>query len=173
MANVFEKGERKVIPAVLIYARAGDRVLMIHRDAGAKRDDYHSGKWNGLGGKLDADESPLEAARRELQEESGLSLSDSAFRHLGVLQFPNFKAHRNEDWLVFVFRAEVTAEQERDLVQDCPEGSLHWVPEGDLLKLNLWAGDRLFLPYVAQSRPFIGTLWYRGQEVVRHSIQAL
>src|SRR5947209_14723068 len=96
-ANAFETGERKVIPAVLVYAQLDGRTLMLRRDSG-RPDDYHKGKWNGLGGKLDIDESPLEAAKRELLEESGLDLPESAFRALGVLQFPNFKAHKSEDW---------------------------------------------------------------------------
>lgn len=172
MPNAFESGERKVIPAVLVYARMGDRVLMLHRNA-ERAGDYHSGKWNGLGGKLEPDESPLEAARRELEEESGLRLPERAFRHLGVLQFPNFKAHKSEDWLCFVFTAQVTSEQARALLPQGPEGALHWIPEADLLTLNLWAGDRLFLPFVLEPRPFIGTLWYKGQDVIRHSIQVL
>src|SRR4051812_2814241 len=98
--NAFETGERKVIPAVLIYAWRGDEVLMIRRDSG-RPGDYHAGKWNGLGGKLELDESPVEGARRELREEAGLDLPESAFRALGSIQFPNFKAHKKEDWVVF------------------------------------------------------------------------
>ena len=61
------------------------------------------GKWNGLGGKCEPDESPLEAAIREFKEESGLVLEPGAVKPLGVLQFPNFKPAKHEDWMVFVF----------------------------------------------------------------------
>src|SRR4051794_1381265 len=99
--NPFESGVRKVIPAVLVYLQKGDQILMIHRNSkGPGPLDFHEGKWNGLGGKCELDESPLEAAVREVQEESGLELPESEFRSLGVVQFPNFKAHRNEDWIV-------------------------------------------------------------------------
>ncbi|HUP56236.1 MAG TPA: NUDIX domain-containing protein, partial [Bdellovibrionota bacterium] len=111
MPNPFEAGTRKVIPAVLVYAFDGLRVLLIHRVAPDRADDYHAGKWNGLGGKLELDESPLEGARRELREESGLDLPLDRFRALGTLQFPNFKAHKAEDWVVFVFRAEVRPDE--------------------------------------------------------------
>ena len=166
--NAFESGERKVVPAVLIYVRSGDHVLMIHRTG--KKGDYHSGKWNGLGGKFEADESPLECARRELREESGLDLEEPQFHCLGVIQFPNFKAHKHEDWLVYVFSARI---EERVSSLKCSEGDLHWVPSTDLLQLNLWPGDRHFLPYVLEERPFLGTIWYRGEEVLRHQIQPL
>jgi 8-oxo-dGTP diphosphatase len=165
MPSAFESGERKLIPAVLIYVRCGDDILMICRDS--RVGDYHAGKWNGLGGKLEPDESPLEAARRELIEEAGVELPLDSFRSLGGVHFPCFKAARGEDWIAFVFEARVSA---RPSLRAGDEGSLHWIPSRDLLSLNLWAGDRHFLPFVLEGRPFLGTLWYRGQEVLRHSI---
>lgn len=171
--NPFEAGTRKVIPAVLIYAKSTDaRVLMIHRDGGSNPGDYHLGKWNGLGGKLELDESPLEAARRELKEESGLELESGAFLPLGTLLFPNFKAHKSEDWMVFVFVARVGMAAQGVRLEACAEGSLHWVPEAELGSLNLWPGDRHFISFVEKERPFQGTIWYRGQEVARHEVTA-
>jgi 8-oxo-dGTP diphosphatase len=183
--NAFESGARKAVPAVLIYVKAGDSVLMIHRNTGSRseergtaaRADYHEGKWNGLGGKLEADESPLEAAMRELREEAGLDLPAEAFHPLGTLTFPNFKAHKSEDWIVFVFVARLDsrpalAGEERGVVH-APEGDLHWIPERDLLSLSLWEGDRHFIPLVAAEKPFVGTIWYEGPRVTRHWIRAL
>lgn len=169
--NAFESGRRKVVPAVLIYPRVGRDLLMLHRDLRGKG-DFHEGKWNGLGGKLEPGESPLEAARRELREESGLRPPARAFRSLGVLQFPDFRPGRNEDWIVFVFEAVVRASERRRVLR-CPEGTLHWVPRERLLRLNLWPGDRHFLPLVVARRPFIGTIWYRGGRDVRRWIAPL
>ena len=47
--------------------------LMIYRNK--KQNDYHEGKWNGLGGKFEPGESPEECAIREIEEESGLGLN--------------------------------------------------------------------------------------------------
>jgi 8-oxo-dGTP diphosphatase len=174
--NPFEAGVRKAIPAVLVYARSASELLMLHRDAPGRppgqEPDYHAGKWNGLGGKLELDESPLQAARRELQEESGLDLPEERFRCLGWLTFPNFKPHKHEDWLVYVFEARVTEEERGSPVQG-PEGSLHWIAAEKVKDLNLWAGDRHFIQYVAAGRTFWGTLWYQGQAVVRAQVSAL
>lgn len=50
--------------SVAVYARRGGRVLVIaHRRLGT---------WLPVGGELETGETPLEAARRELREESGL-----------------------------------------------------------------------------------------------------
>lgn len=167
--NPFESGERKVIPAVLVYLRSGDKTLMIHRCVQGRL-DFHHGKWNGLGGKCEVDESPVEAALREVREESGLDLAPSQLFPLGVLQFPNFKAHRNEDWIVFVFSAEVRADQLNSILAESHEGSLHWVSNQDLLSLNLWAGDRHFIPWVLENKSFLGTFWYRDQKLDRYWI---
>ncbi|MCM2323454.1 MAG: 8-oxo-dGTP diphosphatase [Oligoflexia bacterium] len=170
--NPFESGARKAIPAVLVYASRGEEILMIHR-TGGKPADYHAGKWNGLGGKCEADESAREAARRELREESGLDLPEECFRTLGVLHFPNFKAAKNEDWIVWVFVAELPEGHPAALIEDCPEGTLEWVPREELLRLKLWAGDREFLPCVIDRQPFIGTIWYRGEDVLRARVERL
>ena len=42
--------------ATLCYVRANDMTLMLHRVK--KEHDMHAGKWNGLGGKVEAGESP-------------------------------------------------------------------------------------------------------------------
>ena len=171
--NAFESGARKSIPAVLIYARQGGRVLMIHRNAEGRPGDYHAGKWNGLGGKCEPDESPLETARREFREEAGVDLLEIRFHALGTLTFPNFKAHKSEDWVVFVFEAEVTDAEAARITPQSDEGELHWVPEADLLALSLWPGDRHFIPHVMARKPFMGTIWYTGQEVSKHWVQTI
>lgn len=171
--NPFESGVRRVIPACLVYARAGGHLLMIHRNGKGERakTDVHAGKWNGLGGKFELDESPVEAARREFAEEAGLDLSESSLRSLGVLQFPAFKP--GEDWVVFVFSAELDGAFPEGRFKTAPEGDLHWVPEKDVLGLPLWEGDRLFLPYVLERRPFVGTFWYEGGRMRRHWLEPL
>lgn len=173
--NAYESGARKVVPATLVYVRSSDdRILMIHRvdvTGGARDGDDHAGRWNGLGGKLEPGESPLEGARRELREESGLDLPEEAFRALGVLQFPLFKPRKSEDWLVFPFVARLGREAAGAGVSSfCAEGRLDWVPERELPSLNLWPGDRHFIPWVLAGRPFLGTIWYQGHDVIRHHL---
>jgi 8-oxo-dGTP pyrophosphatase MutT (NUDIX family) len=58
----------------------GPAVLLTRR---AVRLHAHSGQWALPGGRVDADEDPLGAARRELTEELGLALAESAL--LGAL----------------------------------------------------------------------------------------
>lgn len=59
----------KVIPRVLIFIFQGERVLLI-RDARGKK---WQGKLNALGGHVEQGEDILGAAKRELQEEAGIT----------------------------------------------------------------------------------------------------
>lgn len=155
--------------ATLIYVFRENRVLMLER---AHRDgDIHSGKWNGLGGKLEEGETPVAAAVRELQEESGLNVPKSAMQPLGTLLFPEFR--NGQHWLVWVFRCEVGTTAQP--FGEGPEGRLHWVPVGEVFGKNLWEADREFLPYVLSepARPFTGVAWYERGKLTRTWIAPL
>jgi 8-oxo-dGTP diphosphatase len=177
--NAYESGEQKNIPAVLLYVfsrfagEAEDRVLMIHRDAKDRPGDFHAGKWNGLGGKCESGESYRETASRELFEESTLRIAPDDFRFLGFLQFPNFKPKKAEDWSCMLFTATVDESIAKHVPSAMPEGSLHWIQASKLAELNLWDGDREFLPYVVARRPFTGSSWYQNGHVVRSEITPL
>ena len=174
MANPFEQGLRKVIPAVLLYAdRPDGRILMIHRNSKSRPGDYHAGKWNGLGGKFELDESAPEAAIREFKEEAGVTLTHDSLNALGTLLFPNFKAQKNEDWLVYLFRIQLTEEQATSVHLKSDEGELHWIPPEDLEKVNLSSMNQHFILHLVSQTPIQGTIWYEGPEVKRFEITLL
>lgn len=146
--------------ATLCYVRSNKKTLMLHRIK--KAQDMHKGKWNGLGGKLENGESPEECAVREIEEESGLRVSDPQLR--GVLTFPAFDGM--EDWYVFVF----TATQFTGELIDSPEGVLGWVDDEKLFDLNLWAGDKIFMRWLNQDKFFSGKFTYNEGQLVEHEV---
>lgn len=146
--------------ATLCYVRQGGKTLMVHRIK--KVNDIHEGKWNGLGGKFEPGETPEECARREIREESGLEVRELALK--GLLTFPAF-AH-DEDWYAFVF---VATGVEGQLI-DSPEGTLAWIEDTELPNLNLWAGDRFFLPWLDQPGFFSGKFIYANGAFVEHQV---
>ena len=138
--------------ATLCYIKHDGKTLMVHRNK--KPNDIHAGKWNGLGGKFEAGETPEECIRREVEEEAGLLIQNP---HLhGLLVFTNFKGN---DWYVFVFTA---SEFEGQLSESSPEGRLAWIDDDKLTELNLWESDHIFLPWLAAGKFFSAKFEYVG-----------
>ena len=146
--------------ATLCYVRQDDHTLMIHRVK--KENDMHAGKWNGLGGKFEPGETPEECAIREIYEESGLSVKNLTLK--GIVTFPGF--YIDEDWYTFLF---VIEDFEGELI-DSPEGHLQWIPDNKLLSLNLWPGDRIFIPWLDKPAFFSGKFVYQEEQLVEHEV---
>ena len=144
----------------LVYLKQKGKTLMLHRVK--KEQDFHEGKWNGLGGKLDPGETPEACAIREVKEESGLDLK--ALKLRGIITFPLFD--QVDDWYVYLFTG---TEFSGDLI-DSPEGDLEWIDNDKLLDLNLWEGDYIFLQWIEQERFFSGKFVYEEKQLVDHSV---
>ncbi|NJC95661.1 MAG: DNA mismatch repair protein MutT [Anaerolineales bacterium] len=148
-----------MILATLCYIKHAGKTLMVYRNK--KPNDIHEGKWNGLGGKIEAGETPEECIRREVREEAGLIIQNP---HLhGLLMFPKFKGN---DWYVFVFTA---TEFVGELI-DSPEGRLEWIPDEKLTELNLWESDHIFLPWLAENKFFSARFDYEGDRMQGHEV---
>jgi 8-oxo-dGTP diphosphatase len=132
----------------------GRQVLLIHRNR--RPDDPHRGKYNGLGGKLNAREDVVAGLRREVREESGLECEALVLR--GTVSWPGF-GKEGEDWFGFIFRIDRFRGQP---LAASAEGSLEWVEIDRVLQLPLWEGDRHFLPLVfaRDGRQFHGVMPY-------------
>ena len=119
----------------LCYIKNKDRYLMMHR---IKKDqDENAGKWIGIGGHLEENESPEECIRREIREETGFTIHDLRLRGIITFILPDWG---NE--LTFLY----TAVTETEEVPPCEEGCLAWIPVSGVMDLCLWDGDRVFLP---------------------------
>jgi len=157
------------IVATLGYVMSpdGQRVLMIHRNA--RQDDQHLGKYNGLGGKMEAGEDIAACMRREIMEEAGIECLEMRLR--GTLNWPGF-GKQGEDWLGFIF---VIDRYTGTPFESNPEGKLEWVPLSELDALPMWEGDRHFLPLVFDDdpRPFHGVMPYKDGRMVSWSVTRL
>jgi 8-oxo-dGTP diphosphatase len=128
-------------------------VLLVHRNR--RPGDAHLGKYNGLGGKLEAGEDVVACIRREIREESGLECEQITLR--GTISWPGF-GKGGEDWFGFIFRIDRyhgTPHAAND------DGPLEWIDVDRILELPLWEGDRHFLPLVfSGDRQFHGVMPY-------------
>ena len=157
------------ILATLGYILSPDRrqVLLVHRNA--RQDDQHLGKYNGLGGKLEADEDVVAGMRREIMEEAGIDCTELQLR--GTISWSGF-GKQGEDWFGFVFL--ITGFTGTPMASN-PEGTLEWIDVDRILELPLWDGDRRFLPLVfdADPRAFHGVMPYRDGRMVSWAVSRI
>ena len=133
---------------------------MIHRTK--KKNDYHKGRWNGLGGKFEQGESPEECAVREIEEESGLKVINIKMR--GIITFPMFDGM--DDWYVFLF----VADNFNGELIDSNEGDLKWIPNEELININLWEGDKFFIPWLFEDKFFSAKFNYKDGKYIDHEV---
>lgn len=127
----------------LCYIERDHQYLMMHRVKKAK--DENEGKWIGIGGHLEENESPDECIIREVREETGMRLTDFHMRGLITFILPDWG---NE--LTFLY----TGKAEGEAPEECAEGVLRWVPVDQIMNLSLWEGDRAFLPLLKTKAEF-------------------
>ena len=92
------------LPYVICFCKKKDSVLLIKRLKAPWTD-----RWNGLGGKIDSGESPRQALRRELIEETNLDIRHAkSIRYAGVITWT--KNRENIDTMkgMYVFVVDLT-----------------------------------------------------------------
>lgn len=147
-------GERSKL-TTLCYIEKDDSYLMLHRVS--KKHDVNKDKWIGIGGHFEENESPEECLLREAKEETGLTLTNWSFR--GIVTFIS------EGWDT-EYMCLYTADGYEGEMIPCNEGVLEWVKKEDLLKLNLWEGDKIFLKLLQEKAPFFSLkLAYKGDQL--------
>ncbi len=143
--------------STLCYIEKGDSYLMLHRTK--KENDANKDKWLGIGGKFEDRESPEDCAFREVKEETGLTVTKYAYR--GIVTFISDKWETEYMHLFSVY------EYDGDIIE-CNEGDLEWINKDELIKLNMWEGDRIFLELIsaADTLFFSLKLEYKGETLV-------
>jgi len=148
------------IMATLCYIKKDNHTLMMHRIK--KENDIHKDKWNGLGGKFIAGETPEECVIREVKEESGLEMTKPKLE--GIISFPEFDGVN--DWYVFVY----TCRNFSGELTDSDEGKLEWIRDENLPDLPLWEGDKIFLQWLEKRLFFSAKFIYVDKKLIKHEV---
>ncbi len=116
--------------ASAVVLRRDGRVLLVQRARAPLTDT-----WTLPGGKLEAGETPEEAAAREVREETGIDVLIGA--HLLDVEVASH--------LIAVFAAKPAHDDDARLDAAAPADdarAVRWVPEGDLARLDAPASTR-------------------------------
>ncbi len=147
-----------MINTTLCYIERDGKYLMMHRTR--KQNDLNHDKWIGIGGKFEQGESPEDCLLREAREETGLTLTDYAYRGIVTFVFEGGTEYMH------LFTATGF---EGVVHQDCNEGVLEWIDKTDLLSLPIWQGDRIFLKLLDEGAPFFSLKLVYGGDILTNA----
>jgi 8-oxo-dGTP diphosphatase len=142
--------------AVLCFVREGERVLMIRKKRG-----LGAGKINGVGGRLEQDESPSAGIVREAKEELAISLVDPVKR--GELHFHFLDGYSLFCTLFVASRFDGTP-------TETEEAAPLWFEMEQLPFSEMWEDDQLWLSQVLQGKCFRGFFVFDGEKMLSQQI---
>lgn len=144
--------------ATLLFVVRDGMILLIHKKRG-----LGAGKINAPGGRIDAGETPLEAAVREVREE--LRVTPLGARQRGELRFQfvdGLSLHG------YVFMA-TDCEGEP---QETEEAKPLWTPVDEIPYHRMWADDRLWLPLMLDGHYIQGRFLFDGDVMRAYAIDS-
>ena len=148
---------KKILTLLIIHQE--DKILL-----GMKKRGFGIGKWNGFGGKVGENETIKEATKRELFEESGLTVS--IIEKMGVVDFS--WEHKPEDILqVHIFKATKFSGFPIETEEMKPQ----WFLIKDIPYEKMWVDDKYWLPLFLEGKKFNGKFMFNEKnEVIKHEL---
>lgn len=131
----------QVIPRNLIFLfDPEERILLIK---GSMNKERWAGVYNGIGGHMELNEDILDAAQRELLEETGIA--DAKIYLCGQIMISSLEY---PGVALFIFKGSV----EKSDIKSSREGELHWIPFDRVCELPLVDDLNVLLPLVANHK---------------------
>lgn len=138
--------------ATLLLLVRGDEILLAMKKRG-----FGEGKWNGVGGKVDAGETIEQALVRESQEEIGVT--PMSFEKVAVHKFvfengtPDMDVHTYicTDWKGEPVETEEMAPR--------------WFKQSEIPYADMWQDDHLWLPLVLQGKKLETEFTFNGDDI--------
>jgi len=130
------------IKATLCYIIKDGNVLLIKKKRG-----IGSGKWNGPGGKIKDNETIIESAIREVQEEIGITPINPK-----IIGFNKFSFDDKPFMDVFI----ITANDYKGGLKETDEAKPKWFAITETPYNNMWSDDIHWMPLLFNKKNFVG-----------------
>ena len=130
----------------LCILKNDDKYLLIKRGKRKTSQEEDFGMYLPIGGKLEPFETPEEAAKREVFEETGYTIDNLEFKGMII---ENSKVNYN--WVHFVYLSEVPYFESGET----DEGYLEWVYKDDVKNLPTPEIDKEVYEYIINNQKFI------------------
>jgi 8-oxo-dGTP diphosphatase len=135
--------------ATLCFVIRGDEILLIRKKRG-----LGAGKINGPGGRLEPEETPLDCAIRETQEE--LEITPTGVEACGELRFQFTDGYALHG---YVFRASGLVGEPTETDEAIPL----WTPTNAIPYDEMWEDDRYWIPHMFGRRKFDGRFLFDSE----------
>jgi len=112
-----------------------------------KKRGFGVGKWNGYGGKIEDGEPLLEAACREVKEESGLEIKPKDLEKIAEI---DFRFPSKPDWNQFVHVFKVKRWKGEPI--ETEEMRPQWFKLSEIPYKDMWVPDQIWLKHVIEGK---------------------
>ena len=146
----------------LCFLTRGADILMLLRDK-----PPNAGLWNGVGGRIEAGESPLESCLREVHEETGFCVEQAHFA--GVLTWDGFEVPPGG---LYIFTAAAPPGNPTPIEN---EGQLAWKPRNWVFSAPQVVSNlhHILPPVLAGEPPRHYYFSYQNGCIIRHEVYPL
>lgn len=100
------------------FIKRNDEILMVNREKSPWK-----GSWNGVGGKIDVNETALDCIIREIEEETNIVINKCQVKDKGTLTWNDFAALGNG---LHLFLIDLPSDYEYHTPRQIGEGILDW-----------------------------------------------
>ena len=131
-----EQERYKVIPRTLIFIFYKKEILLIKHNL---KNKIGFGKWNGIGGHIEKGENPIQAATREVREETGLEIPKLNLKFITIVP-------ETDDYGVCLFIFTGVSKTKQTL--ESHEGQLKWLNINELNRYPIMEDLEIFLKLI-------------------------